>query len=57
MFIVVMPLSSYRYAPRIGHLERAKIEIGYLSNVKETKLHFRVSLPDYSDTSMFNLIR
>ena len=44
----VMSISSFRSAPRIGHLERAKRIIGYLFKMKEVKLHFRVSLPDYS---------
>ena len=46
-----MSLYSYRSSLRIGYLERAKIVIGYLSKMKEAKLRFRVSLPDYSDIS------
>ena len=46
----VMSLSSYRSA-QIGHLERAKRVLGYLSKMKKAKPRFRVSLPDYSDIS------
>ena len=46
-----MSLSSYRSAPRIGHLEREKRVGGYLSKIKEAKLRFRVSLLDYSNIS------
>ena len=49
--ISVISLSSYRSDPRIGHLERTKRVIVYLSKMKEAKLRFRVSLPDYSDIS------
>ena len=45
----VMSLSSYRSDPRIGHLERVKKVMGYLSKMKEAKLRFCVSLPDYLD--------
>ena len=44
-------MSSSRSAPRIGHLERAKRIIGYPSKMKEAKLRFCVSLPDYLDIS------
>ena len=47
----VISISSFRSAPRIGYLERAKIIIGYLSRMKEEKLLFRVSLLHYSDIS------
>ena len=47
----VMSLSSYKSTPRIGHLERAKRVVVYLSKMKEAKLRFRVSLPDYSNIS------
>ena len=47
----VMSLSSCRSAPRIGHLKHAKRIVWYLSKMKESKLRFRVSLPDYSDVS------
>ena len=46
-----MSMSRFRSDPKIEYLERAKNIIGYLSKMKEAKLRFRVSLPDYSDIS------
>ena len=51
-----MSLSSYRSAPRIGHSERAKRLVGYISKMKEAKLRFHVSLPGYSDLSYVHII-
>jgi len=45
----VMTLSSFRAAPRRGHLERAKRICGYLCKMKDAALRFRTSCPDYSD--------
>ena len=45
----VMSLSSYRIAPRIGHLDRAKRIIGYLAKMKYACIRFRTDVPDYSD--------
>ena len=45
----VMSMSSFRSTPRTGHLEPAKRIIGYLSKIKEAKLSFHASLPDYLD--------
>ena len=47
----VISLCNHRSAPGIGNLERVKRVWGYLSKMKESKLRFRVSLPDYSDIS------
>ena len=45
----VMSLSSFRAAPRRGHLERAKRICGYLRNLNNAMIRFRTSEPDYSD--------
>ena len=45
----VMTLSSFRAAPRRGHLERACRIVGYLSKMKHGMIRYRVDLPDYSD--------
>jgi hypothetical protein len=45
----VMTLSSFRAAPRIGHLERAKRVYGYLYQFRDAALRIRTDEPDYSD--------
>ena len=45
----VMTLSSYRVAPRRGHLDRAKRIVGYLSKMQSATIAFKVWEPDYSD--------
>ena len=45
----VMTLGSFRTAPRIGHLERAKRVVGFLCRFKHAMIRFRTELPDYSD--------
>jgi hypothetical protein len=45
----VMTLSVFRAAPRVGHLERAKRVVGYLSKMKHAIIWFRVREPDLSD--------
>ena len=45
----VMTLSSFRPAPRIGHLERAQRVVGYLARMKHFTLRFRTDEPDFSD--------
>jgi histone deacetylase 1/2 len=45
----VMSLSSYRIAPRQGHLDRAKRVIGYLYRMQGALIRIRTDLPDYSD--------
>ena len=44
----VMTLSSFRVAPRIGHLERAKRIYGYLSKMRHGMIRIRTEEPDYS---------
>ncbi len=44
----VMTLSSFRPAPRQGHLDRAKRLCCYLSNFKDASIRFRTDEPDYS---------
>ena len=50
----VMTMSSFRSAPRIGHLERLKRICGYLMNTADYKLRFRTHDIDYSDVSEDN---
>ena len=45
----VMSLSSFRSAPRRGHLERAKRVCGYLRKMDQSTIRFRTDEPDYSD--------
>ena len=47
----VMTMSSFRSAPRLGHLERAKRICGYLYKMKDGCIRFRTGLPDYSDVT------
>ena len=47
--VAVMSLSSYRSAPRRGHLDRAKRVVCYLNRMKQAAIRFRVGEPDYSD--------
>ena len=44
----VMSLSSFRVAPRQGHLERAKLIVGYLAKMKHACIRFRTEEPDFS---------
>ena len=44
-----MSLSGYRSVPRIGHLDRAKRVVGYLTKMRHAVIRFRTGLPDYSD--------
>ena len=44
-----MTLSSFRAAPRMGHLERAKRIYGYLSKMRSATIRVRTQEPDYSD--------
>ena len=44
-----MTLSSFRVAPREGHLERVKRVYGYLVRFKEAVIRVRCGTPDYSD--------
>jgi hypothetical protein len=45
----VVTLSSFRAAPRKGHLERAKRIYGYLSKMRHATIRVRTDEPDYSD--------
>ncbi len=44
----VMSLSSFRAAPRVGHLERAKRVCCYAIGLKHAAIRFRVKEPDFS---------
>jgi hypothetical protein len=44
-----MTLSSFRAAPRVGHLDRVKRIYGYLSKFKNATIVIRTAEPDYSD--------
>jgi hypothetical protein len=44
-----MTMSSYRIAPRVGHLERAKRIVGYLAKMKHATIRVLVEQPDYSN--------
>ena len=45
----VMSMSSFRAAPREGHLERVKRICGYLSKFRNAFIRIRTEEPDYSD--------
>ena len=45
----VMSMSSFRAAPRHGHLERIKRICGYLSKFRSACIRIRTEEPDYSD--------
>ena len=45
----VMTMSSYRTAPREGHLERVKRICGHLYKMKDGFIRIRTEEPDYSD--------
>ena len=47
----VMTMSSFRSAPREGHLSRTKRICGYLLKMKHAAIRFRTGLPDYSDVT------
>jgi hypothetical protein len=44
-----MTMSSFRIAPRKGHLEIAKRIVGYLAKHPEGTIRYRTEIPDYSD--------
>ena len=50
--VAVMSLSSFRAAPREGHLKRAQHIYGYLRNHNKAAIRFRTGLPDLSGFSM-----
>jgi len=45
----VMSMSSFRVAPRTGHLERVQRICGFLYKFKEACIRVRTEIPDYSD--------
>lgn len=45
----VMTLSSFRVAPRQGHLDRAKRIVGYLVKMRNAVVRIRTEVPDFSD--------
>ena len=45
----VMTMSRFRAAPRVGHLDRVKRIIGYLSKMRHGVIRIRTEEPDYSD--------
>ena len=47
----VMSMSSYRVAPRVGHLERLKRVCGYLVKFKQACIRVKTNIPDMSDLS------
>jgi hypothetical protein len=44
----VMKMSSFRVAPRKGHLERMRRLYGYVKKMRHGCIRFRTELPDYS---------
>ena len=48
----VMTLSSFKVAPRRGHLERIKRIYGYLAKMKHGIIRIRTEEPDYSEISI-----
>jgi len=44
----IMTMSSFRVAPRKGHLERMQRIYGYVSKMRHGAIRFRVGVPDYS---------
>ena len=49
IMVAVMTLSSFRAAPRKGHLERVRRIYGYLSKMRHATIRVRTTEPDYSD--------
>jgi hypothetical protein len=47
----VMTMSSYRAAPRKGHLMRARRIVGYLVKMDKGVVRIRTELPDYSNVA------
>ena len=45
----IMSLSSFRTAPRLGHMERIKRVYGYISKMRHSRICIRTKEPDYSD--------
>ena len=47
--IAVNTLSSYRVAPRIGHMDRMKRLYGYVKHFQDGAIRVRTGIPDYSE--------
>jgi hypothetical protein len=45
----VMTMSSFRVAPRVGHLQRLQRIYGYLHRMNQAAVRIRTEEPDYSD--------
>ena len=50
----VMTLSSFRVAPRVGHLDRAKHVYGYLMRFREATIRINTEEPDFSELPVQN---
>jgi len=48
----IMTLSSFRIAPRQGHLDRMKRIYGYLSKFRTATIRIRTDMPDFSDLNI-----
>ena len=46
--VAIMTMSSFRSAPRDGHLDRVKRICGYLSKMRHSVIRIRTEEPDYS---------
>ena len=46
--VAVMTLSSFRSAPRRGHLDRAKRVVGYIWQFQKACIRIRTGIPDFS---------
>ena len=44
----IMTLSSFRAAPRLGHMERLRRTYGYITRMKQGAIRFCTEVPDYS---------
>ena len=44
----IMTLSSFRAAPRQGHMDRLKRMYGYIARMKHGAIRFRTGIPDYT---------
>lgn len=53
IMVAVMTMSSFRAAPRQGHLERVKKIFGYISKMRHGAIRIRTDEPDYSDLPHF----
>ena len=54
ILIAVSTMSSYRIAPREGHLERLKRILGYVKKNSEGAIRFRVNIPDHESQGIPN---